>query len=184
MTVAAFSGVNGGSLQAKSRNHTKSFIPYGANLPPTDDHVMAAQSETDYGLKAAAVIPGGRQQPYGPHLSTQSQRREARLEAAASCPPTAYRKPFQVATPTPPRGLAMGLQPLHLLVWGSKHSTELRQALPSRPPTAYSLQDKQPIRAGAGVITWPLWRRRCVPGPYISISIHILFYTNNIKSMY
>lgn len=48
------------------------------------------------------------------HLSTQSLSRDARDEAGASCPPIAYRKPCHVATPTPPRLLAIGAQPFHL----------------------------------------------------------------------
>lgn len=74
-------------------------------------------------------------------LSTQSESLEQWLEAGASCPPTAYRKLLYVATPTPPRLLAMGAHMLHLLVCGSKHSIDLRHELPSRPPTANSLSN-------------------------------------------
>lgn len=74
-------------------------------------------------------------------LSTQSDSREQWLEAGASCPPTAYKKLLYVATPTPPRLLAIGAHMLHLLVCGSKHSIDLRHELPSRPPTANSLPD-------------------------------------------
>lgn len=48
------------------------------------------------------------------HLSTQSLNRDARDDAGASWPPMAYRNPCHVATPTPPRLLAIGAQPLHL----------------------------------------------------------------------
>lgn len=72
-------------------------------------------------------------------LSALSKRLQLGLLAGASSPPTAYRKPLQVATPTPPLRLAMGQQWVHLFVCGSKHSTDLRLELPSRPPTAYSL---------------------------------------------
>lgn len=74
-------------------------------------------------------------------LSTQSESLEQWLEAGASCPPTAYRKLLYVATPTPPRLLVIGAHMLHLLVCGSKHSIDLRQELPSRPPTANNLED-------------------------------------------
>ena len=76
-------------------------------------------------------------------LSTQSKRLDDGLLAGASCPPTAYRKPLHVATPTPPRRLLIGAHSDHLLVCGSKHSTERRHELPSRPPTAYSLSTNQ-----------------------------------------
>lgn len=75
-----------------------------------------------------------------PYLSTQSERREQWFDAGASWPPTAYRKPLEVATPTPPLRFAIGAHMLHLLVWGSKHSMERRHELPSRPPTANSLK--------------------------------------------
>lgn len=78
-------------------------------------------------------------------LSTQSESLEQWLEAGASCPPTAYRKLLYVATPTPPRLLVIGAHMLHLLVCGSKHSIDLRQELPSRPPTANSLKDSSKL---------------------------------------
>jgi len=73
------------------------------------------------------------------YLSTQSDRREQWLEAGASCPPTAYKKLLYVATPTPPLLFDIGAHMLHLLVWGSKHSMDRKQELPSRPPTANNL---------------------------------------------
>lgn len=76
-------------------------------------------------------------------LSTQSDSLEQWLEAGASCPPTAYRKLLCVATPTPPRLLAIGAHMLHLLVCGSKHSMDLKHELPSRPPTANNLPKRK-----------------------------------------
>lgn len=79
--------------------------------------------------------------PYTPtNLSTESKRDDFGLLAGASWPPTAYRKPSELATPTPPRLRLIGLHNVHLLVWGSKHSTERKQLLPSLPPTAYNLR--------------------------------------------
>ena len=75
-------------------------------------------------------------------LSAQSNLLQVGLVAGASCPPTAYRKPLQVATPTPPRLFDMEVHGIHLLVWGSKHSTDFKQELPSLPPTAYNLYEK------------------------------------------
>lgn len=74
-----------------------------------------------------------------PYLSTQSESREQWLEAGASWPPTAYKNPLYVATPTPPLLLDIEAHRLHLFVCGSKHSIDFKQELPSRPPTAYSL---------------------------------------------
>lgn len=74
-----------------------------------------------------------------PYLSTQSERREQWLEAGASWPPTAYKNPLYVATPTPPLLLDIDAHMLHLFVCGSKHSIDFKQELPSLPPTAYSL---------------------------------------------
>lgn len=73
---------------------------------------------------------------HGEYLSTQSDSLEAELDAGASCPPMAYSSPLQVATPTPPLLFDICAQSVHLFVCGSKHSTDLRQELPSRPPTA------------------------------------------------
>ncbi len=72
------------------------------------------------------------------YLSTQSNLLDVGLDAGASWPPTAYRKPLHVVTPTPPRRFVMGAHSDHLLVCGSKHSTERRHELPSRPPTTYN----------------------------------------------
>lgn len=38
----------------------------------------------------------------GYYLSTQSESLDVKLDAGASWPPIAYKKPFQVVTPTPP----------------------------------------------------------------------------------
>jgi hypothetical protein len=53
------------------------------------------------------------------YLSTQSKRLDVGLLAGASWPPQAYRKPLQIATPTPPRRLFIGEQSDHLFVCGS-----------------------------------------------------------------
>ena len=70
------------------------------------------------------------------YLSAQSNLLQVGLVAGASCPPTAYRKPLQVATPTPPLLLDIEVQGIHLFVCGSKHSTDFKHELPSLPPTA------------------------------------------------
>ena len=80
-----------------------------------------------------------------PHLSTQSNLLDVGLLAGASCPPTAYRNPLHVATPTPPLRRVIGAHRDHLLVCGSKHSTDRRHELPSRPPTAYNLQKREKL---------------------------------------
>lgn len=93
-------------------------------------------------------------------LSTQSESREQWLEAGASCPPTAYRKLLYVATPTPPRLLAIGAHMLHLLVCGSKHSIDLKQELPSRPPTANNLRNFRKQRSDICNIQHRIWREQ------------------------
>ena len=70
------------------------------------------------------------------NLSTVSESFDSWLLEGASWPPTAYKRPPQTPTPTPPRRFVIGAQLAHLLVCGSKHSTERRHELPSRPPTA------------------------------------------------
>lgn len=74
------------------------------------------------------------------YLSAQSNLLQVGFVAGASWPPTAYRNPLHVATPTPPLLFDMGVQGIHLLVCGSKHSTDLRHEDPSRPPTEYNLK--------------------------------------------
>jgi len=76
------------------------------------------------------------------YRSAQSNLQQVGLVAGASWPPTAYRKPLHVATPTPPRRFDIGVHGIHLLVWGSKHSTDLRHEDPSRPPTEYNLDNR------------------------------------------
>ena len=90
-------------------------------------------------INLADTCASSKKQTWIQYLSAHSNLLQVGLVAGASWPPTAYRKPLHVATPTPPRLFDMEVQGIHLLVWGSKHSTDFKQELPSLPPTAYNL---------------------------------------------